>query len=261
MSYKIVFLDIDGTVLLPDHTICPTTKDAIDQLHKQDILVFLATGRPAHGFQDLASELNIHSYIGFNGAYAFHQNETIINETMEHKTLTQIVKLAEKHGHEMVLYTDGINYYTTPGGEITKQFQNHFNLQQNDFYNEKVANQVLSTTIMNVDPEQLATYKFDPDIYLAQVNIDGLEHCYDIMRKNVHKGSAVQAVLSELNIPAEKAIAFGDGTNDKEMFQSVGASFVMENGHKDVFPYAKYKTTSSSESGIFNGLKKLGLVK
>ena len=54
MNYKIVFLDIDGTILMPDHKYASSTKDAIAQLKDQGVEVFIATGRPLHEVKELA---------------------------------------------------------------------------------------------------------------------------------------------------------------------------------------------------------------
>lgn len=260
MPYKIVFLDIDGTLLQPDHTICQTTRNAIKKLQRKDVLVFFATGRAVHEIHDLAADLNINSFIGYNGSYALHNDQPIVNEPLEDETILQFVSLAEKLDHEVVFYTNGQNYFTAPHAETTKKFKSVFELQHNGIFTEDIAGDVLGTTIMKVNPEERAQYEFNSEIYLAQGNVEGFEHSYDVIRKQVNKGSAVEAVLKELKIPAEKAVAFGDGTNDKEMFQTVGASVVMDNGHKDVFPYAKYRTSSNAEAGIYNGLKKIGLI-
>ncbi|GAE44687.1 hydrolase [Mesobacillus boroniphilus JCM 21738] len=69
--YKILFLDIDGTILRPDDTIEDSTKTAINEMKRQNIEVVLATGRPLHEISDLAEELQITSFIGYNGALAF----------------------------------------------------------------------------------------------------------------------------------------------------------------------------------------------
>lgn len=82
MSFKALFLDIDGTILRPDHSYSEKTKDAIQQLKNKGIEVFLATGRPIHEIKELATSLNIDSFIGYNGALAIYNNETVVDETM-----------------------------------------------------------------------------------------------------------------------------------------------------------------------------------
>ncbi|RLL46750.1 HAD family phosphatase [Oceanobacillus piezotolerans] len=261
MTYKVLFLDIDGTILKPDHTYAQSTRDAILQVQKQGIEVFIATGRPIHEIRELAEELNIDSFIGYNGALALFNEETIVDEPMHEETVKKMVQLALQHNHEVIMYTNGKNYLTNPESSISKHFAEAFQMTKNHPYTYEVAGQILGMTIMNLEPEDSALYQFDPTIRLSQVNVEGVKHAYDIIRTSVNKGEAIKKLLERLNIEKEEAIAFGDGMNDKEMLQAAGASFAMGNAADELEQYAKHQTTSVNEDGIFNGLKKLGLVK
>ncbi|MBB6446902.1 HAD family hydrolase [Bacillus benzoevorans] len=260
MQFKIVFLDIDGTILMPDHTYSNTTKEAISQIQRKGIEVFIATGRPLHEIRGLANELNIDSFIGYNGTYAVYKNEIILNERVDQAEIKAFLDIAKQHHHEMVLFTSNQNYYTSLDHPLVEHFNKSFHLNQNALLNEDVMDQILSMTVMNVAPSQTNLYQLNENIRLSQVNVTGNKHAYDILRLDVNKGEAVKRVLRTLNIPKEQAIAFGDGMNDKEMLESVGESFAMGNSHPNLFQYAKHKTTSVMESGIYNGLKQLGLV-
>lgn len=260
MTYNTLFLDIDGTILLPDHTIMDSTKNAIEQVKKQGIEVFLATGRPLHEIYELAAELTIDSFIGHNGAFAIYQSETIVDEPMNTSTIEHFLETADKHNHEIVVYTSEKNYYTTPTAAATKAFINAFHLRENDLIKPDIKNEILSMTLININDADLARYSTDNNLYLSPVNVAGINNCYDVIRKNVNKGEAIKTVLKKLNQTKENAIAFGDGMNDKEMLQEVGEGFAMGNAHPDLFTYAKNRTTTVSDSGIFYGLKELGLV-
>lgn len=61
MSYRAIFLDIDGTILKRDHTYDASTKEAIQQAKAQSIDVFLCTGRPLVDIQFLAKTMGITS--------------------------------------------------------------------------------------------------------------------------------------------------------------------------------------------------------
>lgn len=260
MNYKTLFLDIDGTILKPDHTYSNSTKEAINLVQAKGIDVFLATGRPLHEVGELALELNVDSLIGYNGAYAILHNETIINEPMPKETIDHFIRVCQESNHEMVLYTSTRNYFTSLDSPFSKQFIDIFGLQDNNLYIEEVSEHILGVTLMNLTPEETNLYEFDEDIHLSQVNIKGLEHSYDVIRKSVNKGKAIQHALSLMDVKKEQAIAFGDGMNDKEMLSVVGEGFAMGNANPALFPFAKHKTTSSAENGIFNGLKQLGLI-
>ncbi|MBP1970742.1 Cof subfamily protein (haloacid dehalogenase superfamily) [Virgibacillus natechei] len=261
MTYKALFLDIDGTILKPDHTYTDSTKDAILQAKNQGVEVFICTGRPLHEVDALAEELHVESLIGYNGAYAVYQNETIIDEPIGKNLVHQFIKIAKEHGSEIVMYTSEKNYFTSLDSTAVQQFNHVFQLTKNEIYSNDVADKIIGATVINLDPADAALYELETNLRLSVVNIEGVPMSYDIIRKNVNKGEAINAILKRLNIPKEQAIAFGDGMNDKEMLQAVGEGFAMENAHPDLFAYAKHTTTSVTESGIYNGLQKIGLVK
>ncbi|WP_042222264.1 HAD family hydrolase [Oceanobacillus manasiensis] len=261
MSYKILFLDIDGTILKPDHTYTESTKNAIAEVKRQGVEVFLATGRPLHEIMDLAEELDVHSFVGYNGALGIYQEETIINETLKESTTQEFLKIAKEQNNEIVFYTAEKNYFTNMTHPKTKQFIDIFNLKQNEKFTEEITSNVLSGTLLNLQPEDVAAYEKEADIHLSQVNVEGAEHSYDIIRQSVNKGVAVERIMDRLGVRKEQTIAFGDGMNDKEMLQTVGEGFAMGNCATELLPYAKHQTTTVTESGIANGLKQLGLLK
>lgn len=260
-NYKILFLDIDGTILRPDDTIEDSTKQAVAEVKQKGIEVFLATGRPLHEIAHIAEALNIQSFIGYNGAYAIHKGEDIFKAPMKASTVERFVDIAKTNGHELVLYTHEQNIFSDLEGSIVKKFIDTFHLHKNESYSLDVIHHILGITLINLSENEPALYeKEDHSIHLSQVNVDGLRHCYDVIRDSVNKGIAVQHILELLDIPRESSIAFGDGMNDKEMLSFVGEGFAMGNGHPDLFQYAKHKTTKVTDSGIYNGLKSLGVI-
>jgi Cof subfamily protein (haloacid dehalogenase superfamily) len=260
-NYKVLFLDIDGTLLRPDDSIEDSTKEAIAQVQSIGLEVFLATGRPLHEIDELAKELNIHSFIGYNGAYAIYKGADIFQKPMNSSTVKNFLTIAKENDHEVVLYTNSKNVFTNMESEILTDFMHKFHLHKNEPYSPSVNNAVLGMTLVNLKKEDPSLYQNDEGIHLSQVNLEGMRHCYDVIRDSVNKGYGVQVVLERLGIDKESSIAFGDGMNDKEMLQNVGEGFAMGNGHPDLFQYAKHRTTNVTDSGIFNGLKMLCLVK
>ncbi|GGH82313.1 Cof subfamily protein (haloacid dehalogenase superfamily) [Pullulanibacillus pueri] len=259
-NYKILFLDIDGTVIKPDDTIEDSTKEAIKQVQGQGIEVFLATGRPLHEVLHIGKELGIDSFIGYNGAYALYNNKEVFNRPMDGQVIRKFIAIAKENGHEIVLYTNGKNFVTSKKSQVVKRFAEKFHIKNYEVYTEESLDEILGLTLINIKENEVSLYAED-NFHFSQVYIEGYTDSYDVIRDNVNKGVAVQKVIDLLNISPEQAIAFGDGMNDKEMLSLVGEGFAMGNGHPDLFAYAKHKTTAVTESGIYNGLKSLGLIK
>jgi Cof subfamily protein (haloacid dehalogenase superfamily) len=259
-EYKVLFLDIDGTIIKPDDSIDETTVKAIRQVQQKGIEVFLATGRPLHEIRDLADDLKVNSLIGYNGAFAIYQGKDLFQEPMKKECVKQFIDIAKKNQHELVLYTKNGNIFTDLEANCVKEFIVKFHLHKNEPYSPSNDYEILGMTLINLEPTDTVLYKIDDQIHLSQVNLEGMRHCYDVIRDKVNKGIAVQFVLEHLGISKENAIAFGDGLNDKEMLMSVGEGFAMGNGHPELFQYAKHKTTTVSNAGIYNGLKTLGII-
>ncbi|ENH97883.1 hydrolase [Gracilibacillus halophilus YIM-C55.5] len=260
-SYKVLFLDIDGTVLQDDHTIATSTKKAVQQAKAKGIEVFLATGRPLHEISDIADSLDIHSFIGYNGAYAIYEDQVVFNQPIDSTIIEHFLQVAHQNGHEMVLYTNQLNLFTSLTPDFVQRFADYFNFQQNFLYTDQYKQNILGITMMNVKPNETALYDLPKsDIYFSEVNVSGVDDCYDVIRENVNKGRAIKTVLERLEIEAHQAIAFGDGMNDKQMLQFVGESFAMGNAHEELFQYAKHRTTSVNNDGIYHGLQSLGIV-
>lgn len=259
-NYKVLFLDIDGTLVTPDNRIEESTKEAVAQVQAKGIEVFLATGRPLHEIDDLASQLNIRSFIGYNGANAVYKGEDIFQEPLEPSLIKRYLTIAEEHSHDAVLYTNKENVFTNLQEPFIRKFIEVFHFHKNELYTPDFERDILGITLINLKTEDVSLYEHESGIHLSQVNVEGLTHCYDVIRDKINKGYGIQTLLKYLDIPKESSIAFGDGMNDKEMLQAVGESFAMGNGHPDIFQYAKHRTTNVTDSGIYNGLKTLGLV-
>ncbi|BAC14555.1 hypothetical conserved protein [Oceanobacillus iheyensis HTE831] len=261
MNYQALFLDIDGTILRPDHTYSERTKQAIKQVKNQGLEVFLCTGRPIIEIDDLADELGVKSLIGYNGAYAKYEGKTILNEPMPENDVDTFLRVAASKNHELILYTKDKNHFTTFEDDFVKTFKKVFQLRKNELFDKRLKDQILGITALNVDPSEANHYMINDNIRPSQVNVNSIIAAFDIIRVNMNKGEAIKRVLDELNIPLENSIAFGDGMNDKEMLQTVGVGFAMGNADNELVQYADYQTKSSEDDGIFYGLQQLGLVK
>ncbi|MFC0560312.1 Cof-type HAD-IIB family hydrolase [Halalkalibacter alkalisediminis] len=260
-KHTILFLDIDGTIITPEDEIEQSTKEAIKQVQQQGLEVFLATGRPLHEINEIGEELQIESFIGYNGAFAIHKGKEVCMEPMEASTVEAFLNIMEDKGHEAILYTNEKNLLTTNEAPVMRKFINQFHLKHNERYHSSYRNHILGISLMNLKANDVALYEEAGIIHLSPINVEGFkDHAFDVIRDKVHKGFAVSKVLDFLGLSKETAIAFGDGMNDKEMLSFVGEGFAMGNAQPELLPYAKHQTTDVRNSGVFNGLKSLGLV-
>ena len=101
MTYKMIVLDLDDTLLRDDHTISPRTKEALMTAQEQGVKVVLASGRPTFGMRNVAKELRLEEYgsfiLSFNGAKIINckTNEEIFSSTLSPEIVHNLLKLVK----------------------------------------------------------------------------------------------------------------------------------------------------------------------
>ena len=102
---KIVFFDVDGTLVTRNNHIPKSTKRAINTLKKNGILPVVATGRAPVLVREIVETLDIDTYIAMNGQYIVHKGEVIYQNAIPIKLVDQVVKFAVERKDGIVLST------------------------------------------------------------------------------------------------------------------------------------------------------------
>src|SRR5699024_744656 len=106
MDKKIIFFDIDGT-LLDHHKKLPfSTKESIKQLQERGHEVAIATGRAPFVFEDICKELQINTYVGLNGQYVVHDNEIIYKNRINLDQLDKLQEHSQAKAHPLLFIND-----------------------------------------------------------------------------------------------------------------------------------------------------------
>src|SRR5690625_6023994 len=79
-NQALIFFDIDGTLLDHDKNLPSTTKSAINQLQSDGHIIAIATGRGPFMYEGLRQELNIDTFVSFNGSYVVLEDKVIRSE-------------------------------------------------------------------------------------------------------------------------------------------------------------------------------------
>lgn len=257
MTYKIVFIDIDGTLVNGEKNIPNDAKLAIRELKKRHIPVVLATGRAPYFFSDILADLGLSSYISFNGSYVVHEAEEVYRKPIPVETLKALEDMALKNNHPLVFQGSK---------ECCANHEEHAHIIES-----------FQSLKLNA-PSYRKDFWKEADIYQCLLFCEGKEEkLYEESFSNIHfvrwhplstdviptggsKAAGIAQILNILNIDPKEAVAFGDGLNDKEMLSYVGMGIAMGNAHENIKPYAKFVTKHVDEGGIAYGLKKIGLL-
>ncbi|GAA0325009.1 Cof-type HAD-IIB family hydrolase [Bacillus carboniphilus] len=254
---KIVFFDIDGTLLRHDKTIPDATKEAIQQLKKQDVYVAIATGRAPFMYEDLRKELEVDSFVSFNGQYVVFEGEPIYKNPLDRLAIKELTQKATDLGHPLVY----LNHQTMKAS-----------IQQHDFISKAMGSLHMS------HPEKDEAFFLNREIYQALIFcteewqsqyaeefeqlhfIRWHELSMDVIPKGGSKAEGIKKMIEKLGFDLKDTYAFGDGLNDIEMIESVGVGVAMGNAVDEVKQHADYITKDVDEEGLVYGLKAVGLL-
>jgi len=257
MAYKIVFFDIDGTLLDDEKRMPADTADAVRRLQRRGVRTVIATGRAPYFFQSLAEELGIDSYICLNGSRVVCRGQVIYDRPIPRANLENLTRLAAVHGHPLVFQ----------GAEA-------FNANADAHPDVVESVSTLKVGLPGYDPD----YWKRTNIYQAFLHCrEGEQRPYeealadlrfvrwhpkamDVLPASVSKADGIAALLRHEGLDPEEAVAFGDGLNDKEMLSFVGLGIAMGNAHEELKPLAGYVTTAVDRGGILGGLRYAGLL-
>lgn len=253
---KIVFFDIDGTLLNHKMKLPQSTKEAIFKLKENDVYVALATGRAAFMFEDLRKELEIETFISSNGSYVVVEGEVISQIPLKTNRLIQLEEAANKAGHAMVfLDQEGLvanradNLFISQSlGELGLAYPP---VKVGDYHERNIHQALIFCE--DHEEEYLKTHNYFDYIRWHR-------YALDIVPDGGSKAHGVEAVLNQLSINVENTYAFGDGFNDIEMLEYVGMGIAMENGREATKAVADHITTHVDKHGIFHGLRHVGLL-
>ncbi|SFA76533.1 MULTISPECIES: Cof-type HAD-IIB family hydrolase [unclassified Bacillus (in: firmicutes)] len=254
---KIVFFDIDGTLLDHEKNLPSSAKEAILELKKNGVYVAIATGRAPFMFESLRKELEIESFVSFNGQYVVFENEVLYENPLMEKDLEKLLEHADKNEHPLIFMNEKTMKSSVKHHEHIESSLGSLNFTHPDedkfYYKDRKIYQTLLFCGEGAEKEYSDTY---PDFHLIRWHPVSV----DILPAGGSKAEGIKKMVERLGFDMSNVYAFGDGLNDLEMLKTVGTGVAMGNGVAEAIAIANMVTNDVAEDGIWHGLKKLGLI-
>lgn len=261
MQYKILFTDIDGTLLNDAKTVSPSVLSAMKDYTKKGGRIVLSSGRPLPGILQVIEKLQLDTanlyIIAYNGAmvYDFSNKKILWEKRVPLSTVRTILDLAHENHIHCQTYTDEyiLSEFDTP--ELHK-YLNHIHMP---YMIKENATDYLATC-ENSMPFKLLAITMDDREALANFtkvlepvvgdHIHTFFSAYSYLEccmKEASKGNAVRFLCDYLGVPVADTVASGDAANDISMLEAAGISFAMANGTEDVKKVATYTTKNTND--------------
>jgi len=280
--YKLIAIDLDGTLLNSYGEVTKENEEAIQNAISKGIQVVLASGRPIMSVKNLANQINANNYIICgNGAVLYDiQNEQIIYDRFLDKSkVLQIVKICEENSIYYNLYTDkmiiakGLNhnvlFYNKENLNKPEEKKTRINIVEDiyKYVEERNDENYLKITICDDSKiifdriiQKLRLIK-DVDVldvaHMSRKIIkDGTEdvsiqyYYTEITNSGVDKWYAIEDLMNKLSISKSEVMAIGDNVNDKIMIQNAGLGVVMGNSAPYIKEIADIVVSDNDNSGV-----------
>ena len=257
--YKLIALDLDGTLTDKNKNILEETKQELIKLAQKGIIIVLASGRPTAGIFKEAKELTLDQVGGyllsFNGARVldYKTNEVVYEQTLSSEIAHEMYDRAKAFGLSPLTY-NATEIITEDIGDHWIQlesFTTKMNIKHVQDFKKEVSfdvNKVLITGepayVAQILDEFKAPYEGKMSIYRSD------PYFIECMANGIDKAASLDVLCKKLGIKQEETIAFGDGYNDLSLIEYCGYGVAMENAVQDLKDVADEVTLSNDEDGI-----------
>ena len=267
MKYKLLVLDVDGTLLNDEREISKRTLAALLKVQQMGVRIVLASGRPTYGLMPLAKTLELGNYGGFvlsyNGCQIIkaQNGEILFERRINPEMLPYLEKKARKNGFAIFTYHDDTLITDSPDNEYIKNeaLLNNLKIIKEDEFSTAIDFAPCKCMLVSDKEKALIGLEQHWEKRLAGP-LDAFRsepYFLEVVPCGVNKANTLGALLEHLGVTREEVIAVGDGVCDVTMLQLAGMGVAMGHSQDSVKVCADYVTASNEEDGVALAVEKL----
>lgn len=287
--YKLVAIDLDGTLLNSYGEVSNENKQAIKRAINKGVEIVLSSGRIGNSVESIANELGANNYyISGNGSMLYNMKEEKIEyeNFISKEKMLKLIKICDENSIYYSIYTENmvitkslkynVVFYNYENSKKAFDKRTNINIVQNVYeYVENLEdNKFLKITICD-DSEIIFSRIIEKFKKINNIDVldvshmsrkiikDGteevpIEYYYtEITNKNVDKWTAIEYLIEKLNIKIKEIIAIGDNMNDKLMIKNAGVGVAMGQSNPIIKEMADVVTQDNNNNGVANILNKI----
>lgn len=275
MTYKMVCIDMDGTLLGKGKRISKESKEVIKKVYDKGVEVVVTTGRIYNNAAYYSHLLGVESpVIAANGAIVRdkHSNKVIYENPIKMEECIKLVELLYKMNVYFHFYTlDGIYcgneliklgtklYMTKQVGYENLKIKYYVirNLEEWKEFFKRTNGHITKCIAFSLDPNKIVALKKELNNFKDIVYFGAGSRSVEINNKGVSKGKAVKALADYYGFKREEIVCIGDNENDISMIEYAGFGVAMGNAIEPVKKLADYITDSNKDNGVAKAIKKI----
>lgn len=267
MNYKLLALDLDGTLTNSKKEITPFTRETLLQAQEKGLHLVLASGRPTYGIVPLAEELNMKQYGGFilsfNGGKVtdLMTDKVLFEQALPPDIVPVLYNRSKEAGLAILSYNGKYILSEHPENKYVQyeSFLTKMKIKATDDFLRDL-HQPADKCLVVGEPEMLVPLEEKLRQELGKrINVYRSEAFYlELVPKGIDKAASLSRLLERTRIKQEEVIAIGDGFNDVSMIRFAGLGVAMANAQPPVKANADRITQyTNDEDGVARFIQEL----
>lgn len=279
MERKMIFLDIDGTILAPGEGIRQTVRDGLQKARSNGHRIFICTGRSHSMLPDELKDMELDGIIASAGSDIWIHGQNVYRASLDRDLLEHAVTVLRKQ--EAVYVLEGYDhiYLSELGTRILSGAEpipegNAELARWKAFFGSRKDVRKASDWNPLLEPVPKVTF-FVWDERAAEYIQRELGAYYhvaffpqkisnflngELISRTANKGTAVRLTAKLLHQDHRNTVAFGDSMNDYQMIEQAACGIVMGNGDEGLKKIATRVCESVEEDGVILELKRMGII-
>lgn len=275
MAYKLVCVDVDGTLLTSKHKVSERTKESLVKAHKLGVHIVVSTGRMYTDAEYYSNLLGVKSpVIASNGAFIKEKDndQVIYKDVLGEELSMELLSIFQKHHMKPYYCTPHKFYYGnimfkffyviakilgTRSNKLDVEYVYSWERWRNILHKEK--DNIVKCEIIFRNAPLIDGVRSELKNKKELEIVDSSKYNIEITRKGVSKGKAVAILADIYNIKREEIMTIGDSENDLSMIEYAGLGIAMENASDTVKQRADYITESNDNDGVAKAIERFVL--
>lgn len=277
MKYKLLCLDMDGTVLNSEKKVSEENLKAIKKAHNLGVKIAICTGRLFANARVYADIFGIEApIIASNGAYIRDKDsdDVIYKSVLGREKARELYSIVQKYGFALFFnecnsvisgkkFDDDKNIYVRMNKELPEDRRVRL-LYSEDMLDiiDKEGDEILKCICIDEDAIKTENYKKLNNARKEVLEAGGFEiassfrNNFEVMCEGVSKGRAVKVLADFYGISREEVMCIGDNENDLSMIEYAGMGVAMGNAEESVKKVSNYVTDTNNKSGVAKAINK-----
>lgn len=276
MSKKLIFFDIDGTLVAPLSPPSPGVREAIRAARAKGHKAFLSTGRNLAIIGPEILEVGFDGLVASAGAYVSVDGTVLLDQLLPEETVQECLNVF--HSLDMFCRIESLEgIYTDPQMEellctatpdpqnselvrMQKEIETGICIQKYADYPRRGAYKLCFTS-RSLEPVWEAKKLLGDRFAFVVHPYANCTTCFngEIIPHGVDKGRGIELVCRYLGVDIKDTIAFGDSMNDAPMLEQAGVSVAMGNSSDEVKTLADIVCEDVTHDGVALELRRMGL--